>query len=156
MRHNRGTQDTGAKQDTFGIGEVRDKSAMGDCSPVRMAEEHFDHVTDGDDGEEAGDDRFQRAEAIAFQSKDEEGDDSGQKACDPERKTKEEVERHSRAQELSQVGGHGDQFHQNPHGPNDRTREMRAAVLGQVLAGGDAEFGRESLQEHGHQVAAPE
>ena len=36
---------------------------------------------------------------------------------------------------------------------NDRSREVRATLLGQVLTGGDAELGRERLDQHRHQVA---
>ena len=119
-----------------------------------MNQEDFDHITDGNDGQKAGDDRFQRAEAISFQAEDQEGDDCCQQAGDPERQAKEQVQRHCRPQEFSQVGCHGNQFHQDPHDPYNRLGKMFPAVFGQVLTSGNAQFGRERLQEHGHQVAA--
>ena len=100
VRHNRGAQDAGCQQDALRIGEVRDEGVVDDQAPFRAAEEEFHHVGDGDDGQEAGDDRLQRAEAIAFQAEDQEGDDGGQQAGDPEWQAEEQVERHGRAQEL--------------------------------------------------------
>ena len=43
---------------------------------------------------------------------------AGQDASHPQGDAKEQVEPQRRAQELGQVGGHGDQLHQDPHDPS--------------------------------------
>ena len=153
MRHDGCAQDAGGQQDAFGVGKVGTKVLWRTAPHSGLTEEEFDHITDGNDGEKSGDHRFQRAEAVSFQAEDQEGDDRGQQAGDPQRQAEEQVERHGRAQEFSQVGGHGNQFHQDPHDPHHRPGKVFPALLGQVLAAGDAQFGGQRLQEHGHQVA---
>jgi hypothetical protein len=76
----------------------------------------------------------------------------GQDARDPERHPEEEAESDRGTQELGQVGGHGHQLHQRPHHQDDGAREARPAVLRQIVAGGDPQFGGERLNHHRHQV----
>ncbi len=154
MWHDGCTQDAGCQKDAFGVGEVWDKGAVEDETPFRAAEKEFDHITEGNNSEKASDDSFQRAEPVAFQAEDEKSDYSGQQAGYPKWKAEEQVERHCCAQEFSQIGGHSDQLHEHPHSPHNWAWEAFTAVLGQVPAGGNAEFGGERLQEHGHHVTA--
>ncbi len=63
------------------------------------------------------------------------------------------LETEGRAQEFRQVGRHGHQFHQHPHGHDHRAREMLAAMFGQIHARGDAELGGQCLDQHRHQIA---
>src|SRR5712692_10068367 len=66
---------------------------------------------------------------------------------------KEELETKCRAQELSQVRCDRSDLRKYPHAQDDWSREMLAAQLGEIVASGNTELGREHLNEHGHQVA---
>ena len=153
MWHDRGAENTRRQKDAFRVGKMRDKGIVGDESPVRMAKEKFDYISKRDDGQETCNNGFKRAEAISFKSQDEECDDRGQDACQPKRQAEKQVERHGCSQEFRQIGRHSHDFHQSPHCPNNPAGKMFATVLSQVLPSGNAQFGRESLQKHGHQVA---
>ena len=69
-----------------------------------------------------------------------------------QRHVEEQVQRDRGADELGQVGGHGDELGLDPQPPGHRPREVVAAQLGQVAPGGDADLRREVLDQHRHQV----
>ena len=55
--------------------------------------------------------------------------------------------------ELSQIGGHGYQFHEDPHTQNYGPWKVVAALFRKVKARCDPEFGGERLDQHRHQIA---
>src|SRR5205807_7895881 len=78
--------------------------------------------------------------------------EGGEHDGDAQVDVEEQVQAQRRAQELGQVGGHGPDLGDDPHGVDKLSGEVPAAELGQVPARGDAQLGGEALHEHGHQV----
>jgi hypothetical protein len=62
------------------------------------------------------------------------------------------IERDGRTDDLRQVASADGDLAEDPETEDHRGRIAVAASLGQVAAGGDAETGAESLQQHGHQI----
>ena len=135
--------------------KVRDESVIGDGGPIRMAEEKFDHVADGNNGQETGNNRFQGPEAVAFQAEDDEGDNGGQQPGNPERQPEEQDSSATAAPRNSarSVAMATSSIRTHMLQTTQRGKAL-PAMFGQVLAGCNAQFGRQGLQEHGHQVAA--
>jgi hypothetical protein len=69
-----------------------------------------------------------------------------------QRHVEQQVQRDGAAEELGQVGGDGDHLALRTQHPGQRAGQVPAAQGGQALAGGDAELGRQCLDEHGDQV----
>ena len=64
-----------------------------------------------------------------------------------------QIEPECRAEEFSQVGRDRHAFGEDPHRVDNGRGEAVAAHLGQVASGRDSQFGRETLNQHRHQVA---
>ena len=69
-----------------------------------------------------------------------------------ERDPEQQIEPDGRAQELREVGGHGDDFGQQPERPGQGAGELLPDHLRQAQPGGDTELGGERLHQHRHQV----
>ena len=104
------------------------------------------------DPEQPGDRGLEAAVAARLEPQDREGHDRGDQPADEKRDAEQQVERDRGAHELGQVGGHGDQLGLDPETDRGPAREVLAAELGQVLAGGDPDLGRQVLDQHRHQV----
>ena len=122
-------------------------------APIGAVQNGFHQIANGDHAHQRGDHRFQRPESVAFKPEDDDRHEGRQQAGQPERNSEQQVEPDRRADELRQVGRHRDDFHQHPQPDHDRPGKMLAAQLGQVLPGGDSEFGGEGLDDDRHQVA---
>ena len=90
--------------------------------------------------------------AAALEREDRERDDGRDQPGVEQRHAEQQVQRDRRADELGEVGRHGDQLGLDPEADRDRPREVLAAQLGQVLAGRDADLRREVLDQHRHEV----
>ena len=107
-----------------------------------------------DEPEQPGDHGLEAPVALGLQPEDRKGHDGRDEPGREERHVEEEVQRDRRADELGQVGRHGDELGLHPQAPRDRTREVVTAQLGQVAPGGDADLRREVLDQHRHEVGA--
>ncbi len=91
-------------------------------------------------------------EPEALQPEDEKrrdgGDDRRGEQADPEQ----QVEANRRAEELGQVGGHGDRLRLEPEPNRLAVGELLAAYLWQVAPGRDPQLRRQHLDQHRHQV----
>jgi hypothetical protein len=105
-----------------------------------------------DDGQQTDDHRLEPLAPQRGQRQDHERDHGGEARRRQQRDAEQQVQRHRRADELGQVGGHRDQLRLQPQQRGHRPGEVRAAQLRQVLPGGDAELGRQVLDEHGQQA----
>ncbi len=99
-----------------------------------------------------GDRRLEAAVAARLEAEDRERDHGGDQPGDEQRHAEQQVERDRGADELGQVGGHGDQLGLNPETDRRAPGEVLAAQLGQVPPGGDPDLGRQVLDQHRHQV----
>ena len=87
-----------------------------------------------------------------LQHQDQEGRHPGQHRPLQKRYAQHQLKANRSADKFGQIGGHGDDFRLYPVKPHDRARVMVADLLGQVFTGGNAQFGREHLDQHRHQV----
>ncbi len=120
--------------------------------PGRPVDDRLHQVAHGHDADHDGDHSLQRPEAVVLQAEDQDGRDGGQEAGEPQRHPEEQIEAQGGAEELRQVRGHGDDFHEHPHGKDERPGEVRPALFGEVGAGGDPQLGRERLDQHRREV----
>jgi hypothetical protein len=151
VRHDRRAEDAGGEQDRVGPGEVRhealDRLAGVEADPHRVVEE-----AEQDHAEHPGDDELEAPVAPALEPEDGEGDDRGDDPGGQQRDAEQEVQRDRGADELGQVGGHGDQLGLDPQPPRHRPREALAAELGEVAARRGADLRRQRLDQHRHEV----
>ena len=137
MRHDRRAEDAGGEQHAVGALEARDEpfapSAAVEADAQRVVEE-----AQQDDAEHPDDDELEAAVPPALEPEHREGDDGGDDPRLEQRDAEQQVQRDRRADELGQVGRHGDQLGLDPQPPGDRPREVDATQLGQVVAGRDA------------------
>ena len=153
VRHDRGAEDAGGQYDALPVGQARGHGAAQHGGPVRVVHQRFNRVAGGDRADERGDERFERAKSVAFQAEYNKGDGSGDEAGGKEGNAEEQVHAHGGAEEFGQVRGHGDDFHERPQAPDHGAGILAAADFGEIAAGRDAEFGRQALDEHSHQIA---
>jgi len=66
---------------------------------------------------------------------------------------KQELERNGRTEDLGEIAGCDGNLADEPEENRGATRISFAAGLGKVAAGNDAEFGRQGLEKHRHEVA---
>ena len=151
VRHDRGAEDAGGQQDRVRAGEVGHE-ALGRLAGVEADAQRVVQEAQQDHAEHPGDGQLEAAVAAVLQREDGEGDDGGDEARGEQRDAEQQVQRDRRADELGQVGGHRDQLGLDPQADGHRPREALAAQLGQVLAGGGADLGRQRLDQHRHQV----
>jgi hypothetical protein len=118
----------------------------------RLGHEYLHGERADDDPDEPGDHGLQAAESARLHGEDEECSDAGEERRGKERDLEQEVETKRRADELGDVGRHGDHLGLDPEGDVGALREPLTADLGEVPAGGDAEFRAHRLDEHRHQV----
>ena len=154
VRHDRGAEDGRGQQHGVGAGEARDEALGGragvEADPQRVVEEAED-----DEPEQPGDDGLEAPVALASAApRIAKATTAVMRPGGEERHVEEQVQRDRGADELRQVGGHGDELGLDPQPPGHRPREVVAAQLGQVAPGGDADLGREVLDQHRHEVGA--
>jgi len=105
-----------------------------------------------DDPEQGGDRELEGPKAAALELEDRErdrpGDETGREQGDAE----DQVKADRRPEELGHIGRHRHHLGLHPQGPRRPAREQLAAQLGQAVAGGHAELGRQILNDHRHQV----
>ena len=143
-----------ASSTLLGAGELRRDRVEGDLPAVGPRQQRLDQVADGDDADQHRDDGLQRTEAEALQAENGEGRDARQQPGQQQRHMEEQIEADRRAQELGEVGRHRANLGDDPEA-DARPRRGRYSrqQLRQIPPGGDAQLGRERLQQHGHQVA---
>ena len=153
VRHDRGAEDAGRQQHRVRALEAGDE-ALGGLAGVEADAQRVVEEAEDDEPEQAGDDGLEAPVALGLQPEDREGDDGGDEPGLEERHVEEQVQRDGGADELGEVGRHGDQLGLDPQPPRDRPREVIAAQLGEVAPGRDADLGREVLDQHRHEVGA--
>src|SRR5947207_10101929 len=89
----------------------------------RMREPELREITDADHEDEGGDHGFERAETVALEREDGEGDDARDDRGRKERHSEQEMDPHGRSQELSEVGRHSDQLGLDPESDRRALRE---------------------------------
>ena len=152
--HHRRPQDSDGDIEHGGIGD--------DPGLRHEARHHIgdDGLGDGDLEEEArrdqpdqrDDEGLELAEAVTLQQEDDEDVQRRHADSQQHRHAEQKVERDGGADDLRQVAGADGDLAEDPKPEDHRGRIAVAAGLGQVAAGGDAETGAESLQQHGHQI----
>src|SRR5215212_834544 len=150
--HDGGAEDAGRQEYGLRAGKAGMEHGLPRGGEVRPAQDRLDQVAEADDADKGGDDRLQEAEAVALQGEDGEGDDRGQDRGWEERDPEQQIEPDGRAEELREVGGHGDDFGQQPERPGQGAGELLPDHLRQAQPGGDTELRGERLHQHRHQV----
>ena len=131
--------------------EARDQ-AGGQLGRDQVDAQHGDQEAEQDHPEQPGDGQLERPVAAGLQGQQRERDDSGDHTAGEQRDAEQQVQRDRAADHLGQIGGDGHQLGLHPHAPRHPAREVVPALLRQVAPGGQAELGRQRLDEHGQQV----
>ncbi len=105
-----------------------------------------------DDAEQAADRQLEATVAALFQSQDSERDHRRDQARRQQPDAEQQVEPDRGADELGQVGRHGDELGLRPQPRRGGPPEVVAAQFRQVAAGRDPGLGGQVLHQHGHQV----
>ncbi len=153
VRHHGGAEDAGGQQQRVGAREAGDE-ARGDAGGVVRHEQRVDEEAEQDHAEHPRDDDLEAAVAAALQGEQREGDHRGHQAGRQQREPEQEVERDRRADELGEVGRHGDDLGLHPEPERRALGVVLAAQLGQAAARRDADLRRQVLDQHRHQVRA--
>jgi len=105
---------------------------------------------DGDDRDEAEDERLKVADAEFLQPENQQSIEGRQRHGGQQRDMEKEVEGDGGAENFGQVAGHDGDFTKKPEGEVDGSGEGFTARLRQVAAGDDSEAGAQGLEQDGH------
>ena len=141
-----------AMQDRLGALEPRHEDVLDGFRRARLREEDLEGEGDDDHADERCDHRLEPAEPVALEGQDREGTRAGQQPGGEERHAEQKVEAERGAEDLGQIGGHGDRLRLEPEPERHRPAKVVAAGLRQVAAGRDPQLRRERLHQHRHQV----
>ena len=151
VRHHGRADDPDRDQERLAL-ELRREELVGHQARVGRHPEQLERERDHDHPDEHGDHGLQAAEAGSLQREDGERAADRDHGAPAERNPEQQAEAERRAQHLREVGRHRDHLGLDPQREGDPAREVVAADLGEVAAGGDPELRRERLHDHGHQV----
>ena len=152
VRHDRCAQNPRRDEDRLGALEPRHEDVLDGFRRARLREEDLEGEGDDDHADERCDHRFEPAKPVALKGQDPEGTRAGQQPGGEERHAEQKVEAERGAEDLGQVGGHGDRLRLEPEPERHRPAKVVAAGLRQVAAGRDPQLRRERLHQHRHQV----
>ena len=151
VRHHGCAEDADRQQHALLARERRVEPAQ-DVDDSWLGEECLRREREDDHADQTRDHGFEAAEAARLEREDREGRDARQHTGEEEGDAEEEVEAERGADELCEVGRHGDRLGLNPETERDRTWKAVAAHLRQVLPRRDAQLGAHRLDQHRHQV----
>src|SRR5712675_802678 len=126
---------------------------LGGFAPQRLCEENFVGKAGGNGGDERDDEDFDEAKAAALQSQNNQDVEGGDEHAGEQREPEKELQGDRGAEDFREVAGGDGDFANDPQHKRDAAGILLAARLREVAAGGDAELGGKSLQQHGHEVA---
>ena len=115
-------------------------------------EDQLDDVGGGHEQQQAPHHELQRLLAAGLQHQDPPGDHGGDAGPFQQGDAEQQLEADRSADELGEIGGHGDDLGLHPIGPDCGPGQTITNVFRQVLASDDTELGREGLHQHGHQI----
>src|SRR5262249_8867368 len=148
VRHDRGAENADGDVKHFAIAKdfrAREK-ADGGFTPQRVSKKDFVSETNGYGRDQRDDESFDQAETAALQSENEKDVQRSDEHAGKKRNAEEQLQGYGGAQ-------HFGDFADDPKEQGGASGILFAAGLREVAAGGDAEFGREGLEKHRHQVA---
>lgn len=125
----------------------------GGFAPDGAGEKDLVSEASGDSSDEGDDECFDETEAAALESENDQDVESGDDHAGKKRQAKEEFERNGGAKDFGKIASGDGDFANDPKSDGSAAGVMLAASLRQVATGGDAEFGGERLEKHGHDVA---
>ena len=152
VRHDGRAEDPGGEEQRLAALEARDDEVAGDLGGIGLRERDLEREGDDDDADERRDHRLEPAVAVALEREDRERAAAGEQPRREERDAEKEVEAERGAEDLGEVGRHGDQLGLDPERHRDGPPEVVAAHLREVAARRDPELRRERLHDHRHQV----
>ena len=126
VRHDGRAENAGGQENALGAVEARLEEALQDGAAVGVRVEHLKREAGHDDPDEGRDDGFEVAHAAQLGGQDRERDDAREHARGQERQAEEQVEAERCADELGQVGGHGDRLGLEPQ--EDRASDSRRST----------------------------
>src|SRR5438552_17576740 len=90
--------------------------------------------------------------AFILEIKNSEHIERGDEAAPHQRNAEQQLQRDRRANHFSQIASSDSNLAQNPEKPDERSRVMVAARLGEVAVCGDAELDAQMLKQYRHQT----
>ncbi len=131
---------------------MRDEAASG-IHPDGPGDENFVREARRDGENQRDDEGLDQAEAAALQRQNDQHVERRNHHAREQRKTEEQLQRDSRAQNFGKIArGDGD-FASDPQQKGGAARIMFAAGLREIASRSDTEFGGERLEKHRHQIA---
>ncbi len=150
--HHGGTEHPSGQIDGLAVGQTGEDSPFQQAGQMGAGEDQLDDVGRRNKQQQTAHHELQRFLAAGLQHQDPPGDHGGDTGSLQQGHAKQQLEADGGADKFGEIGGHGDDLGLHPVGPDRRFRQSVADMLSQILAGDDAEFGREGLHHHGHQV----
>ncbi len=152
VRHDGGADDADREQQRPGVGDLRQHAVHGHGAPIDRSDEYLDQIAQRNDADQGADDQLERAEPEPFEHQDPVSQDPGDDHPGEQRHPRQQRQSDGAAEEFGEIGRHGGDLADDPHGPDDRPRKFIAAHFREVASGDDAELGREGLEQHGDQI----
>ena len=154
MGHHGGADDADGQVERSRIGDdLRlGQEAVGDRGDGRLGQHHLHAEADEDQRQQGDDEGFQPAKTAIHQQQDEKDVQRREDGAPHQRDTEQQIQRDGGADHLGQVAGDDGDLAGDPQQQAHRPRITRAAGLGQVQPGGDAQPCGQGLQQDGHEV----
>ena len=154
MRHHRRAQDAHGDVEHVGIHHDlrRRQEAFGDSKQIGPGKDDLQAETDADRQDQGDDQGLGVAKALVLQEQDQEHIQRGNADAPDERKAEEQIQGDGRPDHFGEIARRDGQFADDPKAEGDRLAVVVAAGLGEVAAGGDAQFERKALEQDRHEI----
>ena len=152
VRHHRRAEHRGGQQHALGALEARHQPLGGVGERWRL-DEQAGQESDRDDQQQAADHPLERSLAAAvLHGEQQQRHRAGDDATDQQRQVEQQVQRDGAADDLGEIGCHGDQFGLQPVGDPGRSAGVVGDGFRQGAPADQSELGRQVLHESRHGV----
>src|SRR5262249_46355260 len=155
VRHDGGAKDPDGDVKHFAVFQNFDtrNEAHSGFFPEGLCEEDFVSKARADCRDESDDKDLNEAETTPLQEENDEHVEGGDEDAGEERQSEKQLKGDGRAKDFGKIASGDGNFANKPERVGDRPGVMVTTGLSEVAAGDDAEFCRQRLQEHRHEVA---